>query len=109
MDTLLNNLVSKNIIIPVTDAMTNSFEIKLENEDYTVGKLLENELYSSYFENEKIFNYISFKKYHPHDDASFIKISMVTIDDPRVISKYVTTACENIKKNIAFVSKLITT
>ena len=109
MDTLLNNLVNKNIIIPVTDSMPNSFEIILENEDYTVGKLLENQLYNSYFENEKIFNYISFKKYHPHDDDSFIKISMVTIDDPRVISKYIITACENIKKKIAFVSKLITT
>ena len=109
MDTLLNNLVNKNIIIPVTDSMPNSFEIILENEDYTVGKLLENQLYNSYFENEKIFNYISFKKYHPHDDDSFIKISMVTIDDPRVISKYIITPCENIKKKIAFVSKLITT
>lgn len=109
IDTLLNNLVNKNIIIPITDAMPNSFEIKLENEDYTIGKLLENQLYSSYFENEKIFNYISFKKYHPHDNDSFIKISMVTIDDPRLISKYIITACENIKKKITFVSKLITT
>ena len=109
IDQLLKNLVNKNIITPITDNMPNSFEVMLENEDYTIGKLLESQLYTSYFEKEKAFNYISFKKNHPHDDNSFIKIAMVSIDDPRVISKYIVTACEDIKKNIVEVSKLITT
>ena len=109
IDQLLKNLVNKNIITPITDNMPNSFEVMLENEDYTIGKLLESQLYTSYFEKEKAFNYISFKKNHPHDDNSFIKIAMVSIDDPRVISKYIVTACEDIKKNIVDVSKLITT
>lgn len=109
LDNVLKNVVNKNMINPITDAMPNSFELILENEDYTIGKLIEHQLYSSYFEKEKAFNYISFKKNHPHDDHSFIKISMVSIDDPRVISKYITTACEDIKKKIVAVSKLITT
>ena len=108
IDDVLKNVVNKNVITPLSDSMENTFELVLENEDYTIGKLIEHELYNLYFINEKIFNYISFKKYHPHDDNSFIKMSLVKIDDPRVISKYIITACETIKSKITFVSKLIT-
>tara|TARA_A100001015_G_scaffold35537_1_gene39246 strand:+ start:1852 stop:2961 length:1110 start_codon:yes stop_codon:yes gene_type:complete len=111
LDSILASLVGdKNIISPVTDTMPNCFEILLENQDYTIGKLIENKLYKLYFENgkDKALNYVSFIKYHPHDDHSFIKLSMINIDDPRVISKYIITACEDIKKNVVMVSKLIT-
>jgi len=54
----------------------NSFDIKLENEDYTIGKVIEYILYTKYYEdskNKKI-NYCGFIKTHPHDSYSIIRI-----------------------------------
>ena len=55
--------------------MENSYDIVLENEDYTMGKLLEHMLYSKYFEKEKQLSYCGFKKFHPHSDDSVIRLS----------------------------------
>ncbi len=54
----------------------NSFDIILENEDYTIGKVIEYILYTKYYEdnkNKKI-NYCGFIKKHPHDSYSIIRI-----------------------------------
>lgn len=54
----------------------NSFDIKLENEDYTIGKVIEYILYTKYYEdskNKKI-DYCGFIKQHPHDSYSIIRI-----------------------------------
>ncbi len=54
----------------------NSYDIILENEDYTIGKVIEFLLYTKYFKdnkNKKI-SYCGFLKKHPHDDFSIIRI-----------------------------------
>jgi DNA-directed RNA polymerase subunit L len=55
--------------------MENSYDIVLEGEDYTMGKLLEHILYTKYFEKEKQLSYCGFKKFHPHSDDSIIRLS----------------------------------
>lgn len=55
--------------------MENSYDIVLEGEDYTMGKLLEHTLYTKYFEKEKQLSYCGFKKFHPHSDDSVIRLS----------------------------------
>lgn len=57
------------------NTMENCFDITLENEDYTIGKVLEYLLYSKFFENTKILSYCGFKKMHPHDDGSVIRVA----------------------------------
>jgi DNA-directed RNA polymerase alpha subunit len=52
-----------------------SFDIILENEDYTLGKVLEYLLYEHYYKGEEILSYCGFKKYHPHDEYSVIRIA----------------------------------
>jgi DNA-directed RNA polymerase subunit L len=58
-------------------SMEYSFDIILENEDYTLGKVLEYLLYTKYYEGniEELFSYCGFKKYHPHDTYSVIRIA----------------------------------
>ena len=56
-------------------AMKNSFDIELMNEDYTIGKVVEYILYQKHFENDKIFDYVGFCKFHPHDDSATIRIA----------------------------------
>jgi len=51
-----------------------SYEIILENEGYTIGKLLEASLYQTVYVEQKLISYISFIKKHPHDTKSTIRI-----------------------------------
>lgn len=72
------------LINEVPDTLENCFTITIQNEDYTVGKIIENYLYEHYFINKKELNYVSFLKKHPHDTNSIIKVSynnMVSKDD----------------------------
>uniref|UniRef100_A0A6C0DXV3 DNA-directed RNA polymerase RpoA/D/Rpb3-type domain-containing protein n=1 Tax=viral metagenome TaxID=1070528 RepID=A0A6C0DXV3_9ZZZZ len=60
------------------DTMENCYTITLENEDYTIGKILEYNFYNKYFLQSKTLNYVSFLKKHPHDTFSIIKCSYKT-------------------------------
>lgn len=63
----------------VSDTMDNVYLITLNKQDYTVGKILEYNMYKKYFENEKVLNYVGFLKKHPHNEYSIIKISAKNI------------------------------
>jgi DNA-directed RNA polymerase subunit L len=56
------------------NTMSNCFDIILKNEDYTIGKAIEYFLYSKYYETD-IITYCGFKKMHPHDSDSIIRIA----------------------------------
>ena len=62
-------------INPSDNTMKNSFDIILENEDYTIGKVIEFILYAKFFEDLKTLSYCGFKKMHPHDTDSIIRIA----------------------------------
>jgi DNA-directed RNA polymerase subunit L len=68
--------------------MANCYDIKLENEDYTIGKLLEYILYEKYFEGTKIASFVGFKKFHPHDVESIIRIAFKQPVDVSSIKGY---------------------
>jgi len=99
LDTVLQQLAN-NSIKPVTDSMDNCFELLLENEDYTIGKLIEKGLYYAYFENEKVLKYVSFKKLHPHDENSYIKFAFIDIDDSKVAANYITSVCKSLQETL---------
>lgn len=67
--------------------MKNSFDVILVNEDYTLGKVLEYILYSKFYTPKNpTLNFCGFKKFHPHDAKSTIRISFVDEhkdDDPK--------------------------
>jgi len=62
--------------------MENSFDITLKNEDYTIGKVIEYFLHENFYTpdkkdpTKKILNYVGFRKMHPHDDDSIVRISL---------------------------------
>jgi DNA-directed RNA polymerase subunit L len=63
----------KNYRAYVTDK--ESYDILLEKEDYTLGKIIEYVLYSKFYEGLKMMTYCGFKKMHPHDDGSVIRVA----------------------------------
>jgi len=62
-------------IIPSQSTMNNSYDVLLVNEDYTLGKVLEYMLYSKFYEGSKILTFCGFKKMHPHDTDSIVRIA----------------------------------
>jgi DNA-directed RNA polymerase subunit L len=56
------------------NTLANSFDIILENDDYTIGKIIEYFLYSKFYETE-ILTFCGFKKMHPHDTDSIIRVA----------------------------------
>jgi len=62
-------------IEPSQTTLENSYDIILENEDYTMGNILHYELYSIYYLDLKMLSYVGFKKMHPHDSNSIIRIA----------------------------------
>jgi DNA-directed RNA polymerase subunit L/phenylpyruvate tautomerase PptA (4-oxalocrotonate tautomerase family) len=62
-------------ILPSDNTMKNSYDVTLVNEDYTIGKVLEYYLHAKFFEGVKTLSFCGFKKMHPHDSDSIIRIA----------------------------------
>jgi DNA-directed RNA polymerase alpha subunit len=61
--------------IKVSDnTMTNSYDIILENEDYTIGKVIEYFLLTRFYE-KGVLSFCGFKMLHPHDTYSIIRVA----------------------------------
>jgi len=98
---LQNKLVElvKNIdsdTIPILNSETTidfCFDIILENEDYTIGKVLEYILYEKYYVNDKIFTFCGFKKFHPHNDDSTLRVAYEKNADKRMVAQHLRIAC----------------
>ena len=56
--------------------MENCYDITLENEDYTIGNILNHILYSVFYRDLKVLEYTGFKKLHPHDSNSILRICL---------------------------------
>ena len=74
----LQSLIDKDelIIKPSENTLENSYDVILENEDYTIGNILNYELYKTFYNELKLINYVGFKKIHPHDTESILRVSI---------------------------------
>ncbi len=78
-----------------------SFDIKLQDISYTIGKMLEYMLHDRYFEKTNIFSYVGFIKQHPHDDYSIIRIVFKNGDKSNIDNiKRLFIACINYSQEI---------
>ncbi len=73
--------------------MENCFDIHLENEDYTIGKILEYMLYTKFYQGDNSLNFCGFKKFHPHDSKSVIRVAFMKKNDKTVVNRYLREAC----------------
>lgn len=83
-------------IIPIVISETtidNCFDIVLENEDYTVGKVLEYFLNDIFYEKEKKLSYVGFKKFHPHNTESIIRIAFNDTNDRNMVRQILRNSC----------------
>lgn len=71
------------------------FDIHLEDEDYTIGKVLEYILYTNYYEKDNKLSFCGFKKLHPHDNFSIIRIAFNEKNDKNMCLQFLRNAAED--------------
>jgi DNA-directed RNA polymerase subunit L len=77
LDELKNSIETDELEIkPSDNILENCYDVTLVNEDYTIGNMLNYELYKIFYTELKQLNYVGFKKLHPHDSDSIIRISV---------------------------------
>lgn len=69
------------------------FDILIENEDYTIGKVLEYILYERHYQGDKVLSFCGFKKFHPHNDDSTIRVAFEKPADKNSVRQILREAC----------------
>jgi len=99
---------------PSITTMENCFDVKITgsynhgsmliemNGDYTIGKLIEHQLYTKFSQ----FTYVSFFKSHPHSPFGTLRLAFkdATVDK---IREEIILACQECSKNFEMFSKLV--
>jgi DNA-directed RNA polymerase alpha subunit len=80
-------------IVHSETTMENCYDVILENEDYTIGKVLEYILYEQFYQGEKILSYCGFKKFHPHNSHSIIRLAYNDPIDKNSVRNVLKSAC----------------
>jgi DNA-directed RNA polymerase subunit L len=103
IDSAINN--NKLKINNSLNTMENCYDIILENEDYTIGKVLEFMLYEKYM--QKPLTFCGFKKMHPHDNDSIIRVAYKEPVDKSVVMKHIQECLVEILEIYAIITKQI--
>ena len=85
-------------IVPILNSettMDNCFDVHLENEDYTMGKVLEYILYEKFYMGDKSLNYCGFKIFHPHDTKGVIRLAFTDSGDKSDVKRILDSAALN--------------
>ena len=77
-----------NLIINSDTTIPHSFDIILENEDYTIGKIIEYMLYKLNYVDNKSLTFCGFRKPHPHINKSIIRIAFNKETDKNTVVQY---------------------
>jgi DNA-directed RNA polymerase subunit L len=83
-------------VVPIKTSLTtmeNCYDIALLDEDYTMGKVLEYILYEKYYKEQGQFSFCGFKKFHPHDSESTIRIAYKEPTEKHMLKQHLRDAC----------------
>lgn len=86
--------------------MENCYDISLENEDYTLGKALEFYFYDQFYMKSKKLNFCAFKKMHPHDSSSRIRVAYVQNVSVNDIETDLIQACKELQEVYVAIYKM---
>ena len=98
---------NKLVISPSVNTMENSYDITLKNEDYTIGKALEYVLYTKYYETQDLLSFCGFKKVHPHDTDSIIRVAYENAIDVATICGHVEECARDLVQIYEKIKKII--
>jgi len=94
-----------NLIKDSEATIPNSFDIILEQDDYTIGKILEYTLYKTYYLDTPSLTYCGFRKPHPHINISIIRLGFKQETDKNTVAGLIQTVA---KLAIVYYKELLT-
>ena len=94
-------------ITPAENTMSNCYDITLKNEDYTIGKAIEYMFYAKYFNDTQILTYCGFKKMHPHDSDSLIRLAYKEVVDKAMIKGHLEICIDSLTQILDKIKKTI--
>ena len=93
-DALIQEIDSDTVEILTSETtMDYCYDIILKNEDYTVGKVLEYILYEKHYQGDKSLSFCGFKKFHPHDATSTVRVAFSAPSDKTVVKQRLRSVC----------------
>ena len=89
------------------NTLENCYDVILENEDYTMGNIFNYEIYTTFYIDLNVVNYVGFKKMHPHDTNSILRISITDATKSKTYLKSILKAtCEEVVKKTSAIKGL---
>jgi len=100
---MMNKLFAFSQVIQSNSSLTqdakstipHSFDIMLENEDYTLGKVIEYLLYTNYYLGNSSLTYCGFRKPHPHIPLSIIRLGFKEETDKSTVLSILVGVCND--------------
>jgi DNA-directed RNA polymerase subunit L len=94
----IQNLESDSVPMLTSETtIEHCYDVTLENEDYTLGKILEYILYEKFYIKDKTLTYCGFKKFHPHNADSVLRMAYTQKSDRRMVAQYLKEAATSAK------------
>jgi DNA-directed RNA polymerase subunit L len=92
-------------IQPSNNTKPNCFEIYFKNYDYTIGNIINHQMYELFFKTDQIHS-VSVKKIHPHDDYITMEVSIVSNTNPLDnLIRMLMESCESAKNIVNLIKK----
>jgi hypothetical protein len=79
-------------ITPSDTTLSNGYDITLQNEDYTLGKCIEYFIHTNHYAGSRTVSFCGFRKTHPHDNHSMIRIAFNAPTDIDIVHAYLIAA-----------------
>lgn len=94
------------LILNSESTMDYCYDVILEHEDYTIGKVLEYILYEKFYVQDKSLSYCGFKKFHPHNEESTIRLAFSQNTDRNMVRQIVKIASNDAQELFSRVFKM---
>jgi len=82
-------------VAPSDTTLSNGYDVTLQNEDYTLGKCIEYFLHVNHYEGSKTVSFCGFRKNHPHDTHSMIRVAFRAPTDVDIVHTYLIAAARD--------------
>jgi len=82
-------------VAPSDTTLSNGYDITLQNEDYTLGKCIEYFLHTNHYMGSRTVSFCGFRKNHPHDTHSMIRMAFREPTDVDIANTYLIQAARD--------------
>ena len=82
-------------VAPSDTTLSNGYDVTLQNEDYTLGKCIEYFLHTNHYEGSRTVSFCGFRKNHPHDTHSMIRMAFHAPTDVDIVHTYLIQAARD--------------